>query len=436
MDKLKNKIDLYSKKLWYPYRVKKKQLDINSWSNATIGYNSKKQNTENYQFNIQKLVKPKYYCKQIILLPTKRQKEILLNWMDIYSKMYNETLKVIKKEFYEHKKINLDFKNIRSNYMLKKKEYLHSISGIPTEKNNTKINKHILDCAIKDVCSSYKSAFKNLKNSNIKHFRIRYIKQSKHQKFLKIEKLLFSKDRKTFCKSILGNSIQTTNNINFIEVEHDCNLLYNSINQQFTLFVPINVKDNKIEKHNKRDTIGLDPGIRTFMTGYSKNNILEIGNNLTSKVSKQLKNIDSINKKKIKNVRIVENKKYTKINNLIDDLHWKTINYLTNNYDTILIGNMSTKKIVSKTNNLYKMTKRIALIMKLNKFTTRLKYKCSIKNCNFGIVNEMYTSKTCSYCGNINNNLGSSKIYHCDYCKNKIGRDINGARNIFLLGLK
>ncbi len=33
---------------------------------------------------------------------------------------------------------------------------------------------------------------------------------------------------------------------------------------------------------------------------------------------------------------------------MINDMHWKTINYLTDNYKTILIGNLSTKNIVEK----------------------------------------------------------------------------------------
>ena len=51
-----------------------------------------------------------------------------------------------------------------------------------------------------------------------------------------------------------------------------------------------------------------------------------------------------LNKKKKKCYELKHNKK---ISNLIDELHWKTINYLTHNYKTILIGNMSSKNIVS-----------------------------------------------------------------------------------------
>ena len=82
------------------------------------------------------------------------------------------------------------------------------------------------------------------------------------------------------------------------------------------------------------------------------------------------------------------------------------------------------------------MTKRIALMMRLYVFTERLKFKCSIKGCDYGMINEMYTSKMCTFCGNIKEDLGSNKIYDCDKCKTSIGRDVNGARNIYILGLK
>ena len=37
-------------------------------------------------------------------------------------------------------------------------------------------------------------------------------------------------------------------------------------------------------------------------------------------------------------------------------------------------------------------------------FQLKLKYKCYINNVNFKLVNEYYTSKTCSICGNYNEN--------------------------------
>jgi len=49
-------------------------------------------------------------------------------------------------------------------------------------------------------------------------------------------------------------------------------------------------------------------------------------------------------------------------------------------------------------------------------------------------VNEAYTSKTCSYCGNIQN-IGSKKVMKCLSCGATVDRDLNGARGIYLRAL-
>ena len=126
-----------------------------------------------------------------------------------------------------------------------------------------------------------------------------------------------------------------------------------------------------------------------------------------------------------------------RINNKVDDMHWKVIKYLINNNDRILIGNLSTKGIVNnKTGNLNSNTKRIGLLMSLYKFKERLKYKCSINNTSYMEIDESYTSKTCSKCGYYKKDLGGSKIYKCNKCTLNINRDINGSRNILLNHLK
>lgn len=76
--------------------------------------------------------------------------------------------------------------------------------------------------------------------------------------------------------------------------------------------------------------------------------------------------------------RKAENKKYRKIQNQINDLHWKSINYLTNNYDEIIIGKLSISNIIQ--NPINKNVKRIASLMRSYVFRERLKYKCSYKN--------------------------------------------------------
>lgn len=125
---------------------------------------------------------------------------------------------------------------------------------------------------------------------------------------------------------------------------------------------------------------------------------------------------------------------YIKIKNLIDNLHFKTIKYLTDNYKTIIIPIFESQEIVK----INKSKKFRSTLLSLQHFTfrQRLLDKSKISKCDVIVCTEEYTSKTCGNCGNIKNNLGSKEIYNCDKCGISIDRDINGARNILIKQLK
>ena len=94
---------------------------------------------------------------------------------------------------------------------------------------------------------------------------------------------------------------------------------------------------------------------------------------------------------------------------------------------------MSAKSIVSKkTSVLSKQIKVACLRTRYYEFYKRLEFKCSLTRTNFRYVNEAYTSKTCSNCGNYNNKLKEEIIYEC---KLIIHRDMNGSRNIMIKSL-
>jgi putative transposase len=94
---------------------------------------------------------------------------------------------------------------------------------------------------------------------------------------------------------------------------------------------------------------------------------------------------------------------------------------------------MSAKSIVSKeSSKLNDLMKVACLQTRFYDFRLRLKYKCYVTNTRFKLVDEFYTSKTCSYCGLYNNNLGKEKIFNCTNCNKSIDRDINGCRNIYM----
>ena len=125
-----------------------------------------------------------------------------------------------------------------------------------------------------------------------------------------------------------------------------------------------------------------------------------------------------------------------KIHNKVDELHWKTINFITKNFNNVLIGDMSAKQIVKKNSNiLSKETKTACLRTRFYQFRQRLNYKCTLNKVNYVLVNECYTSKICSNCGNYNAKLKGEKTYNCSKCNLSIDRDINACRNIYIKSL-
>jgi putative transposase len=126
-------------------------------------------------------------------------------------------------------------------------------------------------------------------------------------------------------------------------------------------------------------------------------------------------------------------KKYREhIKNKVDELHWKTINYLTKNYDTILIGNLKIQGVISSDSMKDRMTKLVGQSMCFYKFKQRLENKCKLKGIKYKEIDESYTSKICSACGNKNDKLKNDRVYKCKGCKMIMDRDINGARGIYI----
>ena len=99
--------------------------------------------------------------------------------------------------------------------------------------------------------------------------------------------------------------------------------------------------------------------------------------------------------------------------NLLQLEHNKTIKYLMDNYDTILIGNMSTKSIVEKKDTNDEL-KRELNTLKFYQLREKLKIKCIKRNKNYKLIDEYKTSMCCSNCGNEKNDLGTNKTNSTD----------------------
>jgi len=435
---LQNKVKTYGYLLWdVPQNKKWQSKETNSWfdyetisnkPNSQVNINIPKADNKNDQ---------PIKCKFVTLKPTEEQRKILLGWLEGCRLMYNYTLKYIRNQEYE----KLD-RIVRSGIKLKKilKDYKDKIAkeyNVPT---------HILDEAVKEVCSNYKSAFENLKLGNIKHFHIRYIRRSNKTFIAKIENQYFSKKYSTISPTILGKKLNTYENYDLKQITKmakpgsenlksggiTCTLHYNKDTNRFRLYIPTYINRTNLETNNY---VAIDPGIRTFLTGYGKKRAFKLCSNYKDLVGKCLDKINKIKSEEanIKQIKKVEKRMNRKIDGYVSELHWKSINILTKKYDTIIIGKWSTKEIVNnKTSVLAKKTKVLAQRTNFFKFLTRLQYKCDLKGINLKITEESYTSRTCSNCSYENRNIKGNKEIKCGGCKIKINRDINGARNILL----
>jgi len=361
--------------------------------------------------------------------------------------MYNKTLnyirnncgtfknEVIRRKLKDiNKKLYVNPQELRTELKVIRDEIIKS-SQLAEIKTNTKIQTHTLDYAIRQLVSNIKSAMTNLSRGYIKRFRIKFWKNNRPSKTIEIEKQ-YIRDNE-ICPNILGKIKYEYNNQEYqlTGINSNVKINYNSITNEYYLLVPIiNTPIKQKEKYG--NFISLDPGLRTFMTGLSETDCFKIGTNVNTTIKKQINRLNKIkanknipNKIKKKNEQLINRKIFNKV----DDLQWKTIKFLTNNFNNILLGDMSAKSIVAKNKSVLKEDMKTACLRtRYYDFQTRLKYKCMLTKTNYKLVNENYTSKICSLCGNYNDKLKGEKTYSCTKCKKSIDRDVNGCRNIMI----
>jgi putative transposase len=309
--------------------------------------------------------------------------------------------------------------------------------------------KDIRKGALRDIQKAYKSAWSNLKAGNITSFGLNFRKKKNgNEQSMEIAssaiKVIKNKNK------ILGIKIYSSKKYipDIIKIDHrslkgfklDDISRYARLkkeNNRWYLCISYDVEGT--EQKNKNKTCAIDPGVRKFTVIYSEDIVTQIIPN-HDKIDKILKTMDTFqtlkDKKKIR-VQTYNRKRcklQSKLQNLVNEMQFKTINFLTENYDNILLPSFETQEMVSS-KKLRRSTKRKMLNFSFYKFKQRLIHKASLlQHCNVEIVNEAYTSQTCGYCGNLKKT--SAETITCDKCFKIFDRDINGARNIYLKYLK
>ena len=204
-----------------------------------------------------------------------------------------------------------------------------------------------------------------------------------------------------------------------------------------SILVEKEIYDKKIRKSN--NIIGIDLGLKEFITcsnGIQIKGIQEKVNEIENKIKKQQKYLSRkilINKKlNIKNskrrekCRIKLAKLYEYKINYLNHFQWNLVNKLCSENQTICLENLNVKGMI-------KNRKLSHAIQNINwsSFITKLEQKAKEYNTEIYKVGRFYpSSKTCSNCGKIKQDLKlSDRIFECE-CGNYIDRDLNASINI------
>lgn len=444
-----NKINKISNRLFIPSNdnlISKQNYIYNTWfKNETYCGNiigdTIKCDKDNKHSTILKTRTIRFY-------PNKLQHKYLQRFFGCYRYFYNRTIEyfnnINKDTLTSHytcddNKYEVKFDNLKDMYydkLIRDKLYVNK----PDFLRDLNIHTHCTHNAIFEAVKNVKT---NLKHS--KHFRLKYKSKRDLTYSMNLNKTMINQKYKTFFPNYSNNGNKFIfrnmkygkhSNIfgDFFNKIHSCIIHYHRILNRYSLFI---CYEDDTKDNNNKKTVSIDPGVRTFLSCYCDDKAFKIGidsNDELNKINENIDNIKSIldttkSKSKKKKLRKAIHKRLFKLKNKVKELHDKSINFLVSNFKEIIIPPFETQDMVKRLSN---KTSRNINNLSFYRFKDKLRSKCIEYNVNIIEYNEAYTSKTCTKCGHIDNELGSKKVYKCKKCGLVIDRDLNGARNIML----
>ena len=443
---------LKSLKIKLKVNAKQRQL-FNEWfDTSNYVYNKTVSCINNYDKSVKNTINFIELRDKFVTENTKKNNieyVTLQNNMKRYTEEKKQQLKnltkIPKNDIVNITAVNLLIQTAEEKYQDEKEKFRIEKKIMKSSKNEgirdweTNTPKHIREGAVKDVCTAHKSAISNIIAKNIKHFHLGFRKKKEPNKCLLLpNNLIKNTDGKlTIAPSYLKKDSKISMGKKTIKkhrnlvIEHDCRLVKQK--NIFWVIIPISVEIT--EKKPPINYCGIDPGVKTFMTSFGNNGCIEHKHN--EKILKDLDNRIKFLKdlRRTKQTRVLK-KKINRLEirkaNLVDELHWKTINRLLKMNDFIFYGDIKSHDIVKNGNNSNLNTDVNNL--KFFKFKQRLLFKSIERGKKVYETKEHYTTQTCSFCGSMYK-PGLSRVYKCENCKKNIGRDVNAAKNILMKGV-
>lgn len=426
---------------------------------------------------------PKLKLKTIKLkiYPTKEQARLLDGFMNTARYVYNRTVESIKGGCtvnFQRLRDSLVTENTRKldeNYIKKDKEIQELVSTINDENRHAVLKivkqkqkelqeemktfqikknplvkefelqtpKDIRANSVQSACDAYKSGITNLKEGNIKSFNLKYKKKFVSSSVIELTpKNISLKNGKMKIlptifrdSNILKMSKRNSKKHKKLSIEHNVDLV--KTNGEYYVYVVTKAEGPKFPSTTAKTVCGVDPGCRTLATVYSHNREKTVVTEYTHRKEILIKLRNKFEKLR-NSKKYCRKKQYRKIDdkkkNFIDSVHWNFINHLLKENDIIYFGDIKSHDIVKGGKN--KKLNTDINDLKFFVLKQRLIYKASlIKDKKVFLLQESYTTRTCSSCGSINNNVGSSSCFMCPSCNLRTGRDWNASKNILMKGL-
>ncbi|MGI7541393.1 RNA-guided endonuclease InsQ/TnpB family protein [Campylobacter coli] len=384
------------------------------------------------------------------IYPNKEQQKIINHQCFIYNQAYNICLNLQQEQWNKNKdldkkdRIYLKASEIDTKVKLALKQRELSYKSVVTQQARINANR-ALEQALKDKNKGFPK-FKNSKitkqsfNWNNQGYQIKEHSNPKFKIFRLMNTPLKMRYHRELPKEYKLNQITITKNHN-----------------KFYIALSITYHSNTRELNAKeiQSCIGIDMNINDI--ALSNGTLIDTNSKLFSvekydKAFKRLQRKQSrrILKSKTQKIKLSNNFKktqqklntiYERSSNVKKDSYHKITSRLIQEFDLIAVEDLQTKNMTKRAK-----LKNVKAKSGLNKsilntsfyqFSQYLEYKAKHNGKFFVKINPQNTSKTCSICGHIKENLTlKDRTYFCENCGNTLHRDINAANNILKRGLE
>ncbi len=350
--------------------------------------------------------------KKIRLFPSSEQRRLLRQWFGVSRYVYNETVKYLQQP------------GTKAQWMVVAPIILGALPEWAKP-----VPYQIKKIAVKDACLAVKAAKKGFsKDGQFRQCKFRSRRDKQQTVFV-------PKSAIKACgvyHTILGQCpLKESLPQDFSDGR--LTLAYG----EYYLIVSEEVQPRQTE--NQGRVVALDPGVRTFITFFSESSYGWLGVDSNLKIQKLCFKLDLLISRMSKAIsaqkrrfKKAADRLRAKIKHFVKELHHKTARFLVEHFDVILLPSFESSQMVSKSRRKIR-SKSVRQMLSLShyQFKKHLEWK-AWESGKIAItdINEAYTSKTVSWTGEIKK-IGGNRVI-ADSNGNRMDRDLNGARGIFL----